>query len=122
MKNITVPIAIPNVTKWQALDDFRPGMGTMTIRVFYGVGQQRWTDFFIGLSDAAGGSTGVGVNPAPQKLDDQIIMVAGVGAVNALTNAGNAYRTTSGTQAVRMAAVETSIQTDGVIAAALAGT
>jgi hypothetical protein len=122
MKNLTVPVPIPNVTKWQALDDYRPGQGLLTVRVFYGPGQARWKDLPVTLSDVATGSTGINVNTIPQALDDTIISINGVGAVNAMTNAGNAYRTTAGNHNARMAALETQLQVDGIVNAQLVGT
>lgn len=115
MKNLTSPIAIPNVTKWQLLDDYRPNQGTGTLRVYYGSGQTRWADFDLVLSDTAAASVGIGINPNPARLDDTIAKLVGVGSANALTNARNAYRNTAGNNNTVMSAVEASIQTDGVV-------
>lgn len=122
MKTLTSPIAIPNITKWQLLDDYSPGKGTGTLRVFYGVGQGRWADYPLSLTDVVSSSTGIALNPSPLRLEDTIMTIGSVGPANALSNAGNAYRTTSGTQNARMTAVESQLLTDGIVGSALAGT
>lgn len=120
MHILAAPINIPNITHWQVLGDFRPGTGQFTVRVYLGADNTRYADFPVALSDTAGQSMGIVVNPGPFGFGDTLMVqapragIAGVGAQNALTNALNVYRAAANHLA-GLVAIEAQIITDGIV-------
>lgn len=126
MITMTTAVTIPNVQKWSCVA-FDLVRGTVTMRVFYGAGQARFTDIPCFLSDAANASAGMRVNPTPRAADDAIVSWnvgqsgQGVGSANSLANAQSAYRGGANHNA-GLRAVEGQGIADGWIDGALNGT
>jgi hypothetical protein len=135
MITLTTPVPIPNVQRWE-VDAFDLKRGTVTLRFYFGSGQDRWVDIGVTLSDTANASSGVMINPTPRAADDSVVGVTatplggGMGAVNSRTNARNAYATGyaaagGGNNAKHNAglkAVEIQGITDGWVGTGLGGT
>ena len=130
MINLTSNITLPNINRWQVLA-FDIGSGRVTLRFWSPANTlpaPLWVDIQCVLSDTVNRSSGAAINPAPVNWNDKVVPVGptpsgigGVGAVNSLTNAQNAYRGTAN-HAAGLRAVEGVAMTDGWVSAALGGT
>ncbi len=122
MIQLTVNIAQPNIVRWHVLD-FETQRGQVTLRFESGGGAQ-WVDVTCVLSDVAGKSTGVIINPNATSWNDKIIggpLVPNVGLANSLTNAQNAYRSAANNSA-GLKAVEVQGLADGWVSSVFGGT
>jgi hypothetical protein len=123
--SLNTPIQQSNISKWSILSP-PDAAGRVTVR-FTNPSQAQFLDVQCVLSDNAGQTVGVGVNPGPQSWNDKVINVGSVfppgavGAANSLTNALNAYRG-AGTHAAGLKAMETQALVDGWVSSALLGT
>lgn len=130
MINLTTNITQPNINRWQVLA-FDINTGRVTLRFWAPAAtlpSPPWIDIQCQLSDVANQSVGARINPAPVHWDDKVSTVGngpfgsgGVGAVNSLTNAQNAYRSAANHNA-GLRAVEGQALTDGWVSSALGGT
>lgn len=130
MINLTTNITLPNINRWQVLAFDIVG-GRVTLRFWSPASTfpiPLWVDKQCQLSDVAGRSSGPILNPAPLDWNDKIIIqspassgIGGVGAVNSLTNAQNAYRSAPNHNA-GLRAVEGQGLTDAWISSSFNGT
>lgn len=119
MVNLTTPIAIPNVTKYETVA-FDVRNGVITLRFYFGGGQTRLQDFVCVVSDIAGASSGVVTNPNPGGVGDVLTQKGGIGSVNSLANAQAAYRGAAN-HVAGLKALELRGVTDGWLGAEMIG-
>lgn len=131
MINLATNVTFANINRWQCLAP--PDKNNqVTLRFWAPANTQPsppWIDVSIVLSDEAGKSGGVKINPAPSSWNDKIMtfgplpggLGGGVGVANALARAQDAYRTAANHNA-GLRAIEGVAMTDGWIDAALLGT
>lgn len=118
MANLTTPITVASITALDitALDVVT---GLCTLQVSSSAVPPSTRSYTIRLSDVAGQSNGLGVNPNPLTWDERVIILPAVGVVNAYLNALSIFFTAPGNKAARLHAVMINGVTDGWLVPAL---